>query len=307
MQSWSEHSATNKNLLEFGLKPIFIWLIKTALDQDVITYQRIKKKLEIEVDFSTIFTTRIGFVVGELMNRILEKRPDAPLINVLVVNGTDNQPSRGAGPFMAARFLVPELEDRDFKSRNPEIWSSYVERSKKQVYEYTKDQWHILYNDVFGENITTTVINDYAHQNGSGAENDYGSGTYKYGPGGESEHHKSLRIWAMNNPHEVHNSFYGAISKTEFNLYSGDRIDVLYDINDRIIIVEVKSHISNKIDLRRGVFQCIKYRAVISAMGIWENPKIETILLTESAIPEDIHALAEQHGVKHVQAQRERR
>jgi len=42
----------------------------------------------------------------------------------------------------------------------------------------------------------------------------------KYGPGGEGEHHKCLRLWITANPQKVRRSFVGARSETEFDLDS---------------------------------------------------------------------------------------
>src|ERR1700689_1225103 len=104
------YAATNESLLAHALESTLRWLIAAALDGTVMTYGDIKQKLEDEVGFSTIFATRIGFVAGSLMEAIQGRIPDAPLINVLVVNQIDRQPSKGAGSFMANRFGEPRLD-----------------------------------------------------------------------------------------------------------------------------------------------------------------------------------------------------
>jgi hypothetical protein len=40
---------------------------------------------------------------------------------------------------------------------------------------------------------------------------------------------------------------------------------VCFSIKDKFVIAEIKSEISPEDDIRKGVFQCIKYRAVIRA------------------------------------------
>ena len=129
----------------------------------------------------------------------------------------------------------------------------------------------------------------------------------KYGPGGEGEYHRSLRLWIIENPEAVNKSFSGAEEETEVDLDSGDRIDVVYKCADRIVLLEVKSRTSNEIDLRRGVYQCIKYRAVRSAMDVREDPLIETYLVTEMELPGQIAALIRLHKIKHFLAPRERK
>ena len=51
----------------------------------------------------------------------------------------------------------------------------------------------------------------------------------------------------------------------EFSLASADRPDVLFQCTSDVIAVEVKSHISNEADLQRGIYQCVKYRALVRA------------------------------------------
>jgi hypothetical protein len=135
-----------------------------------------------------------------------------------------------------------------------------------------------------------------------GKENDFGVGKGKYGAGGEGGYHKSLRIWVTVNPHKVRRSFAGARSETEFDLDSGDRVDAVYHLASRTVVVEVKSRISNLIDLRRGVYQCIKYRAVKAAMDVRTGVSVQAILVTETKLPGEIAALLKQHDVMHFQA-----
>ena len=50
----------------------------------------------------------MGVPAGELMYRIQSVMPDAPLLNVLLVQQGDKMPSEGAGPFMADYFDDPQ-------------------------------------------------------------------------------------------------------------------------------------------------------------------------------------------------------
>ena len=226
-----------------------------------MTYGDMKDRLEREASFLTVFPTRIGVVAGELMHKIQEVEPVAPLINVLVVNQEDRQPSKGAGSFMATRFQNPRLKSEKYKQRNPASWKSYCERAAAEVYGYTPYEWSSLYRRVFGRSLTTSEIEAEREKRQDGNEYDFGTGKAKYGVGGEGEYHKSLRLWVKANPQRVRRSFAGARSETEFNLNSGDRVDAVYHLPSQTVVVEVKSRISNLVDLRRGAFQCIKYQA----------------------------------------------
>ena len=68
------------------------------------------------------------------------------------------------------------------------------------------------------------------------------------------------------------------------------------------VALEVKSSDSDESDLRRGIFQCIKYRAVMQAMDIRTDAPIVAILVTQSPLPGDLKALARLHRIRHVRA-----
>ena len=54
------------------------------------------------------------------------------------------------------------------------------------------------------------------------------------------------------------------------------------------VAVEVKSVDSDEVDLRRGVFQCIKYRAVMEAMDVRSDASVTAVLVTQEALPGDL-------------------
>jgi hypothetical protein len=233
------------------------------------------------------------------MEKIQERAPDAPLINVLVVNQADQSPSKGAGGFMANRFHDQRLAEKDAKQKHPELWEESFRRAAAEVYAYGAKKWSALYKKVFGAELGLKQIGQAREDRKRGREEDGVTTGRKYGAGGEGECHRALRLWIKDNPQEVHMSFAGAETETECDLDSGDRVDVVYKCSDRIVLLEVKSRISNEIDLKRGVYQCIKYRAVRAAMDVRDNPVIETYLVTENEPPGNISALLRLHKIKH--------
>jgi hypothetical protein len=278
------------------------WLIATALDGSTMTYGEVKGRLEKEASFSTIFATRIGLVAGELMYKIQQVEPKAPLINVIVVNQEDRQPSKGAGSFMAKRFGNPRLAKAGYKQRHPRRWKSYFERAAAEVYAYSPQQWAELYRRVFETSLVTAEIQEQRQKRQLGTEQDGVPTGRSYGSEGEGEYHKALRLWIRDNPHRVRRAFIGARTDTEFDLDSGDRVDCVYHLAEHTIVIEVKSRISNLVDLRRGVFQCIKYRAVKEAMDVRTDVPVEAMLVTEGKLPGEIAALLRQHQIRHFQA-----
>ncbi len=134
---------------------------------------------------------------------------------------------------------------------------------------------------------------------------------YKYGNGGlgggpESPFHMALKEWVRDNPGLVSPSYAEAEADIEVPLLSGDRIDCSFDRGDRIAVVEVKSWISNQEDLLRGIFQCIKYRAVMEAMTHDRAVTVDAVLVTEKPVPAEHHHLLARHNVIHFQAPKDR-
>jgi hypothetical protein len=296
------YAATNKNLDAHALAPTMRWLVTAALDGSTMTYGEVKRKLEKEAGFSSVFSTRIGHVAGALMNKIRKVRPDAPLINVLVVSQKDRQPSDGAGSFMADRFNNRILAEDTAKDRYPKEWADAFNAAAGEVYKVTKDQWSDLFQSVFNQTLDADTIETDRERRKQGTEEDGVSTGRNYGSGGEGPFHRALRLWVADNPSAIHGDFGVAATETEVDLDSGDRVDVVYKCIDCTIVIEVKSRISNDVDLRRGVFQCIKYRAVRKAMDVRSETRVEAYLVTESPPPGEITALLRHHGIRHFQA-----
>ncbi|MBB4641489.1 hypothetical protein [Rhizorhapis suberifaciens] len=138
-----------------------------------------------------------------------------------------------------------------------------------------------------------------------GAQFKYGGGGF--GGGGESPFHEALRLWVEANPASVLPSYAKATADTEVPLLSGDRVDNVYDRRDRIAVIEVKSWISNEDDVERGIYQCIKYRAVMEAMKHKRAVPIDAVLVTERPISGKHQKLIAKHNIIHFEAPKDRK
>ena len=89
-----------------------------------------------------------------------------------------------------------------------------------------------------------------------------------FGFGGEGEQHRKLKEYIFKYPNVIGITNYKE-KGMEHNLLSGDRLDVWFRLADGSqIAIEVKSQISSSADVLRGLFQCVKYRAIISAENL---------------------------------------
>lgn len=111
-----------------------------------------------------------------------------------------------------------------------------------------------------------------------------------YHGGGEGLEHKKLKEYICNHP-EVVGIKEDCKGISEETLYSGDRLDVLFKLkNGDRIALEVKPSSSKDEDIFRGIYQCVKYQAVMEAMRRAKSEKynIKVILVTARPLS-DLH------------------
>ncbi|MFO1044528.1 MAG: hypothetical protein U0941_22370 [Planctomycetaceae bacterium] len=225
----------------------------------------------------------MGFVLG-VMGRMLQPIEDEwnepiPHIQSLVVNKS--------GPLKD----LPDDGIKEFWPEYPEM--TLVEKRNKTRAEHQKiiafgSRW----NDVLRRLDLPPVVPDVTGHTSKG----------RFGSGGESQRHKALKEYVRNNPELV-----GAKSDwqsfVEYALPSLDEVDVFFRKSHECVAVEVKSAISDSYqsDYERGLFQIIKYDALLTAMaksgayGI--PPQIKLVLVLESFLPEQYRQLAKLLGV----------
>lgn len=280
------------DLNQKAAKPMAIWLIDAALNGGDLSYEDAKTRVQKKLNFTKIFSTHMGGPAGQLMHDIQRIQKDAPLLNVLLVRSGDRMPGEGAGSFMAARFGKPELDEKGVRTNHPKLWRKYFDKAASEVYAYSG--WEDLFQKVYGS--------PYKPDSGPLAPFDLSAGTEKDGQkpggGGEGENHKFLRLWVKNNPDEIISESH-VRAETEVVLKSADRVDVVYFMKNATLAIEVKSKDSNELDLERGIYQCIKYRAVMQAMDPRTASNVSALLVTEQPLPGYLSELAKRLEVPH--------
>jgi len=83
--------------------------------------------------------------------------------------------------------------------------------------------------------------------------------------GGESPDHLALKRFVAANPQVVGLPRSCPLGEMEFLFGSADAVDVLFRNQQEWVGVEVKSVRSGEADVARGLFQCVKYQALIEA------------------------------------------
>lgn len=128
-----------------------------------------------------------------------------------------------------------------------------------------------------------------------------GAGVSGWG-GGESEEHKTLKQYVKANP-ELVGAGGDWVATDEYALRSGDEVDVFFKSDRLWIGVEVKSSVSDghDQDYERGLYQVIKYKAVLQAQAAIDSPSdppaVQVFLVLENELPDKYGEIAESLGV----------
>jgi len=87
--------------------------------------------------------------------------------------------------------------------------------------------------------------------------------------------------------------------RCEFPLPSGDRLDVSFSTRAGWVAVEVKSAISDEADIVRGLYQCVKYVAVMRAVEASEKREVgaQALLAIARCLPSGLVPLKNMLGV----------
>lgn len=120
--------------------------------------------------------------------------------------------------------------------------------------------------------------------------------------GGEGKEHKKLKEYISEHP-EVIGYKDVVLVETEHILPSGDRVDVYIKLSDGAqVAVEVKPKDAPDYDISRGIFQCIKYAAVMGAMRNLEGKdyEVETLLVTTGHLSDMNRKMADELNVEYL-------
>ena len=277
---------TDENLKSAqATQPLTAWLIHAAKSRDTMTYGQAKRRLENDCGFGIIFPVAVGKVAGAAMNRILEHFPNAPLLNVLLVRSDTGLPGSGAVGYLARRYPRKRwLRRKD--AHKDDRWRDLIEEEAGRVYGFAR--WDEVYRRIYNGALPAPD-EDLERKERDGTD---------HGGGGEGRNHRALRLRVTREPNLVRRGLRPEDTKTEVELLSGDRVDVVSVAKEGTVAIEVKSRDSNWNDLRRGVYQCVKYRAVIDAQDIRRNAYVESWLVTEETLPAELKKLARRLEVK---------
>ena len=250
-------------------------LIRQAKVEQTIFYSDLANELDMPNPRNLNYV--LGFI-GEALVELCDKwEISVPPIQCIVINKTTNLPGEGFYD------IFPEV--RKYKN--------YSNKEKKDIIKQ-------YLRDVFYFNQWDRVLNEFGLAPFQKNFNIKNSKVFGYGGGGESNAHKKFKEFISTNPQLIGLPNRISPGKIEFKLPSTDAVDILFVNGSELIGVEVKASNSDRNDIIRGIYQCIKYKALIEAMQIVEQkkPNAKTILVLENKLPIDLISLKNILGIE---------
>lgn len=207
-----------------------------------------------------------------------------PQIQCIVVNQSTELPGEGIGGFITNR--------KKFKKLNLKQKKALVDGVLANIFGY--DKWDSVLSAL---GLQAAPIDKETRKKVKETISE------KIGRGGEGEQHRKLKLYISNNPSSVGINLKGLQAETERGLPSGDSIDVSFENKGHWVGVEVKSESSGDFDILRGLYQCVKYHAVmeshLSVLDVEKN--IRVILALGCKLPDTLVPVRNILGIKVVE------
>jgi len=234
-----------------------------------------------------------GHPAGAIGNALLQTEQDfgekIPPLNALIVNAKSGIPGSGCD-----YYLKTYLDEGREKPLSYEQQKSMAEETMEEVWRFQK--WEEIL-DRYGVRPVKRGMPSLR----SGVElKKPRKGGWSNEP--ESEAHQALKQWVARNPQILKSRIPFGNGHTEWLFASADRVDVLFSHADGCMAAEVKASNANDADLERGIYQCIKYQALLRAELKAESkiPNGSAILITERQFPLRLQNLADLLGVRNI-------
>ncbi len=296
-------------------RAIFPWLLSLAENHQTITYGMLDREIVRRRIHKHVFPTNYGYPAGAIGNAVDEIADridlDIPPLNSIVVKASGPMaglPGHGCGGYLQA-FLGRKFS---YKKLSRDDKRAVVQEVHDAVFSFPHwDRVRRYVGDVVEEypELASEVRPSFLERRSTTPRVSTGIRRTKWNfkpppglleqPTGEGEAHRTLKEFIAANP-QVIGLPRNAQAKTEEPLGSGDRADVFFTLGDRLMIAEVKPKNAREDDLKKGVFQCVKYRSLVRAHQLLKPtvPNGNAILVLGGPIPDSVKDLANRLRVR---------
>lgn len=248
-------------------------LVRQAIAQEPIIYSHLAAELGMPN------ARNLNYVLGSIGTTLQEvaakTKKFIPPLTAIVVNQQTGLPGEGVSEFIGEQDFarLPRKEQR-----------LLVDKLLSEIYIYKG--WSELLSQL---GLDVCPPQNEALLEAAGAMQ----------AGGEGPLHKQCKQLIYSAPELLKLPKRTLQSEMESRLPSGDVVDVLFKYQSEWVAVEVKSRISTEADIVRGLYQCVKYRALIEAYQITIGlaPSGRVILALESEFPQTLLPIKNMLGI----------
>jgi len=282
----SERAPKNGRALDarFGAEKLYIKrareafpiLVRQAQARKKIFYSDLAKEMGMRNPRNLNYV--LGFIGRSVLALAKKWKTDIPPIQCVAVNKSTGIPGEGIGWFVS--------DFKDFKKRSREERRQIVEIELIKVFNFSK--WGRVLG-AFGLQTVKASPSISALKAKAAAQTGVG----------EREDHRKLKEYVAAHPEILGLSGFSS-GKTEFAFPSADRIDVMFNQGRLWVGIEIKGPSSDDADLLRGVFQCVKYLALLEAnmKSELQTGNARVILVSARPLPEPVNQLKTILGIE---------
>lgn len=232
-------------------------LVRQARAEQPISYGQLAEELGIPNPRNLNYV--LGAIGRALVSLSQEWGEEVPPIQALVRNQATGLPGEGIS------WFAPDA--REFRNASPRNRRQVVDGMLAKVYRYRR--WDDVLRQFGLVPVSSCALAASAQQLWSRHPSEPG----------ETPDHERFKRFIAQNPSILGLSQSLAPGEVEFVFASGDVIDVLFRTGSGWIGVEVKSAKSDVADIERGLFQCVKYQALIEV-----TQRVQQVLLSSRVI-----------------------
>jgi hypothetical protein len=283
-QTSAKYLAGNK-LYQERARAALPLLVRQATQSATVFYSDLATELGMANERNLNYV--LGYVGDAVEALSKDWNEEIPPIQCLVINKRDKMPGEGIGWFITKK--------EDFRKLPRKEQRRLVKFELEKVFVYRR--WPSVLQ-AFGLAPVEVDFSQVASEAKSG-EATRESRAASFGGGGESPQHRKLKLFVAQHP-EIVGLPTSLTGRSEEPLASGDVLDVFFCHGQDHIAVEVKSVLSSDVDIWRGMFQCVKYRAVLEAQQAADGhpQSARAILVLEAKLPHRFHAVKNVLGIE---------
>lgn len=253
-------------------------LVRQAKAQSTIFYSELAAELGMSNPRNLNYV--LGLIGKEMLKLEVNFGERPPPIQCCVVSKSTGLPGEGIGWFVPSAANFQRLSS----GRKRELMNQML----NEVYAYTRwDEVLAKFGLAPTQPYTLAELRKKFSSSGGG------------GNGGEGPLHKALKENIAGDPSLVGLKEKFEIVETEYGILSGDIIDISCKGKNIWVGIEVKGKNSSDGDLIRGIFQCVKYAAVMEAENAVDDNRLRTsvILALGGTLPNELVAIKNMLGV----------